>query len=132
MQNNSEERLKKIRRSFQSPTINSLYCKLGRNILRRNNNTSRSRIKTLLNKDNPLMHSSERTMSESHTKLPYIPIKDKLNHVFKDKKLVELAKKLWNNSSIEQEKIQKLYYGSVKRFIEKYNVVLYSINSKID
>ena len=75
----------------------------------------------------PVMRSEEGTMSESNTKLSYIPIKDKLHHFFRNKGIADLAKSYLGKVSEKQNQIQKLHNGAVRRFLINYNVSVLKI-----
>jgi len=119
---NSSRVLRKVKKVIekQPPVIRS----------RRIRNTPRNRVMQPLYelyKGLPVMRSEEGTMSESNTKLSYIPIKDKLHHFFRNKGIADLAKSYLGKVSEKQNQIQKLHNGAVRRFLINYNVSVLKI-----
>ncbi len=67
--------------------------------------------------------SVEEIFAKSNINLSYIPIKDKLYGIYEKFNIAKVGKEPWQKIEERQKKIQRKYYGALKNFIDKYNVL---------
>ena len=71
----------------------------------------------------PPNKSVEEIFAKSNINLSYIPIKDKLYGIYEKFNIAKVGKEPWQKIEERQKKIQRKYYGALKNFIDKYNVL---------